>query len=457
MDITTNGTAVLGAHRRSAPEIMGAAGFAELRAAGEALVAALRRTRRHRKALSTETVAAIAAAEVDVLRAVGGVLDRMADERGVPAEGESISLRESDGDYHVSEARCWVWNRSVDSRGYPVIGRRTAGAENAASRIYWILANGPIDEGDSIERTCGHRRCVNPGHGVRRNRAERGAAHARKLTDDDVRTIRNEAAKGIRRGDIAERFAIAPRYLSQIISGEHWKDPDYVRGCPLEGGTISTGRHYKWAAGDYKIDRVTGCWIWLRSIDGGGGPRLMHEGKHRSAARVYWEAANGAIGPDLHVVRSCDNRVCVNPRHASAVTAEEKAHRMLTLRKRSRRSRQRVRGLRVRGEVLAQIEPLLARARQEAIDARYRRRSLWLARSLDAPMGDGPGAGALADVIGDQGAADPFEVVRAAELLDILGDLDEETIAGLPDDALLALRERLLAADFVPSTTMALA
>lgn len=55
---------------------------------------------------------------------------------------------------------CWVWNRSVDGRGYAVYGQ--SGIRIA--RFAWELKNKKEMLGECACHSCDHKPCVNPDH-----------------------------------------------------------------------------------------------------------------------------------------------------------------------------------------------------------------------------------------------------------------------------------------------------
>lgn len=84
---------------------------------------------------------------------------------------------------------------------------------------------------------------------------------------------------------------------------------------PQEGETIFS----RASKPDYKVDLVTGCWVWQKFISKQGYP----SGR---AHRTYYARAHGGVPPDHDVHHACHNPACVNPDHLVAVPAME--HRL---------------------------------------------------------------------------------------------------------------------------------
>ena len=63
----------------------------------------------------------------------------------------------------------------------------------------------------------------------------------------------------------------------------------------------------------FKIDKKTGCWVWVKTKHKGYG-RFFFQGKTYRAHRLSWIFFNGEIPNELdHLV--CDNPSCINPSH----------------------------------------------------------------------------------------------------------------------------------------------
>lgn len=374
------------------------------------------------------------------------VLGDLAEAIGLPEEGGSISVgrfRPTGGDYRVDDRRCWIWQRAVGCvRGEPRVGNRprSGRGEFDAGRIYFALVYGEIPKHHDVVRDCGERLCVNPAHGRLRHRGQRAKDNTMKLSFDDVRAIRNAKAQGAGRTYLAARYGVSPWTIDDIISAKRWPDPDYVRGCPLEGGSIVARESQTFASivGDYRIDRETGCWVWLQVLIAGARP-VIKAGvdRERPAALVYYESATGETIPAMaRVGRLCGNALCVHPHHGVVVPRGQ--HTMS-------------RDATARGWHFRRAQAgVVKQARCTTASATATRGAMWLARSIDAPLGNGPNPGTLADIVSAKDG-DPFEAIRAAELHALVGDLDEHAADALPEEVRGALIEQLVARDFAPS------
>lgn len=57
------------------------------------------------------------------------------------------------------------------------------------------------------------------------------------------------------------------------------------------------------------------CWPWLGGVRRDGYPQCAVNHKNVSAHRRAYELAVGPIPAGLHMMHSCDNRICCNPAH----------------------------------------------------------------------------------------------------------------------------------------------
>ena len=65
----------------------------------------------------------------------------------------------------------------------------------------------------------------------------------------------------------------------------------------------------------YRVDHITGCWLWLAAkLSGGYG--VLKDGDYRwMTHRLSWIIHNGSIPQGMCVLHHCDVPSCVNPAH----------------------------------------------------------------------------------------------------------------------------------------------
>jgi hypothetical protein len=124
-----------------------------------------------------------------------------------------------------------------------------------------------------------------------------------------------------------------------------------------------------------KVDRRgdDDCWTWLGPTNDTGYGILGFRGKQDRAHRVSYVLSCGEIPNGLHVLHSCDNPPCVNPKHLRLGTPADNAQ------DRAERGRYRNRGL--PGE-----ENPNAKLTQEQVDEMRRLRAAGYLQSTLAEM-----------------------------------------------------------------------
>lgn len=145
---------------------------------------------------------------------------------------------------------CWEWQGGRVPQGYGAFW--LDGRNRPAHRVAWELTNGPIPSGLFVLHRCDNMPCVRPDHlflgtqadnmadKTRKGRAATGERNGAltqpetrargernglaRLTWDDVRAIRSQAAAGTPRKRIAEQFGVSERHVYTILSGQIWKE-----------------------------------------------------------------------------------------------------------------------------------------------------------------------------------------------------------------------------------------
>ncbi|HEY6731901.1 MAG TPA: HNH endonuclease signature motif containing protein [Solirubrobacterales bacterium] len=132
---------------------------------------------------------------------------------------------------------CWEWQARRHKQGYGLLSEWDGERRSRllAHRVSWELAFGQIPDRLHVLHRCDNPPCVNPRHlflgsqrdnnadKVAKGRQPRGESHPHsRLTEHDVRAIRDRARRGERRLLIAESFGISDTHVYAIINRRYW-------------------------------------------------------------------------------------------------------------------------------------------------------------------------------------------------------------------------------------------
>jgi len=136
------------------------------------------------------------------------------------------------------EKTCWDWNGTKNNAGYPLfsyMGRMISATKTA----YGLYYKRRIPKGWVVSHTCDNVACMNPDHlyitsrsdltqelyktGRMKPADQKGANNPNsKLTEDDVRTIRQKKAEGVTHNVLAEEYGVTKTTISQIYNRKLW-------------------------------------------------------------------------------------------------------------------------------------------------------------------------------------------------------------------------------------------
>lgn len=90
-------------------------------------------------------------------------------------------------------------------------------------------------------------------------------------------------------------------------------------------------RDWLWLESRIEPEPMSGCWLWVGTVDKAGYGRLVMAGKGctqtRSAHREVYENLRGVIPENLTLDHLCRTRCCVNPAHLEPVSQKENVRR----------------------------------------------------------------------------------------------------------------------------------
>jgi hypothetical protein len=130
----------------------------------------------------------------------------------------SVEYVEEDRGY---ETPCWIWQRSVDSRGYGSAALNDGtGRSTCAHKIVYEREHGPVPDGFQLDHLCRIPACVNPDHLEPVTNAvntQRGAKA--KLNPEKVRAIRTSPAST---SALARHYGVSYDCIAHVRRGDRW-------------------------------------------------------------------------------------------------------------------------------------------------------------------------------------------------------------------------------------------
>jgi hypothetical protein len=168
--------------------------------------------------------------ECGTFRKVSGrILQNEKKPRSCGCSRKKFSKSIFESNYQKKEG-CWNWKGVVSTHGYGRIGTK-----DLAHRRAYEYANGSIPKGMQVCHKCDNRLCVNPDHlflgsigdnmkdkNFKNRQAKGSQVASSKLTENQIREIRNRRELGESYQSLAESFNVGWYTIRAIIKKRSW-------------------------------------------------------------------------------------------------------------------------------------------------------------------------------------------------------------------------------------------
>lgn len=139
--------------------------------------------------------------------------------------------------YPEPNTGCWLWAGASHPRyGHGCLNGKYYNGFNWTHRYSFFIHNGEFDRSLCVCHRCDNPCCVNPDHlflgtsaenqhdKIRKGRQQKGEGHfLAKLTNKDVRDIRDLKASGLSLGEIAKAYDMGIVSIFDIVHRKNWK------------------------------------------------------------------------------------------------------------------------------------------------------------------------------------------------------------------------------------------
>jgi hypothetical protein len=111
---------------------------------------------------------------------------------------------------------CWFWEGDLYASGAGRVGIQDG--HYKAHRLAYFLKTGIDPENNYVRQVCQNCGCCNPAHmELTAHRIPRT-----KLTEDDVRSIRSESAKGATQTELSRDYDVTRAAIYKIVTRKTW-------------------------------------------------------------------------------------------------------------------------------------------------------------------------------------------------------------------------------------------